>query len=89
MLVPGRQGLGFAVGHEPLSELFASLGCKILATDLAADEAVKLDDRLDSMRHRCRDLNRRGICDPGPFSRASGLFASVDMRNLPNDLGTV
>jgi SAM-dependent methyltransferase len=30
----GVNGLGFAVGTEPLASLFASRGCKILATDL-------------------------------------------------------
>lgn len=85
MLVPGRQGLGFAVGHEPLSELFASLGCKILATDLAADEA---ENWTTTGQHAAslRDLNRRGICDPDLFQERV-TFRSVDMRNLPNDLG--
>lgn len=34
MLEPGRSGLGFAVGTEPLASYFASKGCRILATDL-------------------------------------------------------
>lgn len=32
--LPGSRGLGFGVGKEPLSSLFASFGSKILATDL-------------------------------------------------------
>src|ERR1700754_4907368 len=35
----GSQGLGFAVGTEPLSAFFASRGCDILATDLAAEDS--------------------------------------------------
>ena len=42
MLSPERSGLGFAVGQEPLTSLFASYGCKILATDLRTEEAHKL-----------------------------------------------
>jgi 2-polyprenyl-3-methyl-5-hydroxy-6-metoxy-1,4-benzoquinol methylase len=34
MLEPGKSGLGFAVGTEPLSALFAKYGVSILATDL-------------------------------------------------------
>src|SRR5262249_6030052 len=30
MFAPGRRGCGFAVGHEPLPSLFASLGADIL-----------------------------------------------------------
>src|SRR5262249_43993209 len=33
----GRTGLGFAVGREPLASHFAARGCRILATDLAAE----------------------------------------------------
>jgi hypothetical protein len=37
MLGDGKQGLGFAVGTEPLSAYFASRGCRIMATDLATE----------------------------------------------------
>jgi 2-polyprenyl-3-methyl-5-hydroxy-6-metoxy-1,4-benzoquinol methylase len=39
MLQPGRSGLGFAVGTEPLASFFASRGCQILATDLNPKES--------------------------------------------------
>ena len=39
MLRPGRRGLGFGVGREPLVPLFAALGCEIVATDLEPDRA--------------------------------------------------
>lgn len=39
-LGPGLRGLGFAVGTEPLTSHFASRGCDILATDLAAENSV-------------------------------------------------
>src|SRR5262249_4886417 len=41
-LQPGRRGLGFAVGLEPLSALFASYGCEIVATDLHLEKAKQL-----------------------------------------------
>ncbi len=34
MIAPGRRGLGFAVGTEPLPAAFCSLGCEVVATDL-------------------------------------------------------
>ena len=36
MLRPGRIGLGFGVGKEPLAALFASSGCDVVATDQPA-----------------------------------------------------
>src|SRR6516162_10212999 len=39
MLQPGRRGLGFAVGREPLPALFASYGCEVVATDLDPERA--------------------------------------------------
>ncbi|HXC88979.1 MAG TPA: methyltransferase, partial [Stellaceae bacterium] len=33
MLQPGKVGLGFAVGQEPLSSAFAARGVRVLATD--------------------------------------------------------
>jgi hypothetical protein len=38
-LAPGSLGLGFAVGTEPLSSLFAAKGCRILATDLDVESS--------------------------------------------------
>lgn len=39
MLQPGKKGLGFAVGTEPLASYFAKSGCEILETDLAKEES--------------------------------------------------
>lgn len=38
-LSPGRRGIGFAVGKEPMSSIFAKYGVEILASDLAKGEA--------------------------------------------------
>lgn len=88
MLRPGSRGIGFGVGQEPLTALFASLGCEILATDLVTDEAqqigwVETAQHADSLEA----LNSRGICSPELF-RERVSFRFVDMRNLPDDLGT-
>jgi hypothetical protein len=90
MLAPGRRGLGFAVGHEPLPELFASLGCNILATDLAPDLAPnQAVNWTTTGQHAAslQDLNIRGICDPDLFQQQVS-FRYVDMRDLPDDLGS-
>ncbi|QND48388.1 class I SAM-dependent methyltransferase [Rhizobium lusitanum] len=41
LLQPGRRGLSFGVGIEPLPALFAKMGCHILTTDQAAETAVE------------------------------------------------
>ena len=88
MLAPGRRGLGFAVGTEPLPALFASLGCEILATDLDTEEA-RAKGWVETAQHAASVdiLNERGICDPQQF-REKVSFRFVDMRKLPDDLGT-
>lgn len=87
MLRSGRRGLGFAVGQEPLSALYASMGCRIIATDLAADHQ---DARVwaDTGQHAASldVLNQRGICPERQF-RDRVRFRPVDMRELPADLG--
>ena len=40
MLAPGRRGLGFGVGQEPLVACFAAEGCDLVATDQPHDLAV-------------------------------------------------
>ena len=88
VLIPGSRGLGFGVGQEPLSALFASLGCEIVATDLPTEEAdsgqwVETSQHASSLEA----LNNRGICDPDAFPERVS-FRFVDMRKLPNDLGS-
>lgn len=88
MLRLGRVGLGFAVGQEPLSAYFASQGCTIVATDLAREEAakgewIKTGQHADSLEQ----LNLRGICPHDDFLERVG-FRYVDMRDIPDDLGT-
>jgi SAM-dependent methyltransferase len=85
MLAPGRRGLGFGVGREPLVAFFAGRGCEILATDLAptAKEA-----RLWSTAHQhggLDDLMRVRLCREEQFRKLVSL-RHIDMRSLPSDL---
>lgn len=86
LLAPGKRGLGFGVGEEPLAAAFAAYGCSIVATDLAATEAA---DRgwVDTGQHAgSRDeLNARGLCPPEAFAERV-RFRVVDMNAIPDDL---
>jgi SAM-dependent methyltransferase len=88
MLQPGRRGLGFAVGSEPLASLFAARGCEVVATDL--DPAAAAGDQtrwMDTGQHAASLalLNGRGICPPAAFAERVTL-RYVDMRDVPADL---
>lgn len=86
LLAPGRRGLGFGVGREPLASMYARRGCEVVATDQAAERAVgsgwmetgQLMSTLD-------DLNERRICDPWLFRRNVSQRV-VDMNAIPADL---
>ena len=86
MLQPGKRGLGFGVGQEPLASLFASYGCHIVATDQAPAEAQKTG-WVESSQHAdsLAKLNARGICEQPEFDRLV-TFRAVDMNDIPCDL---
>jgi len=86
MLEPGTRGLGFGVGNEPLTALFASLGCTITATD--ADEETARAGGWQAAGQYAKavdDLNAHGLCDPEQFAE-NVAFRIVDMNNIPRDL---
>lgn len=87
MLKPGRRGLVFGVGQEPLPSLFASFGCEILATD-QAETAAQNQGWVATREHSssCTRLNERGLCDPALFAH-NVRFRAVDMNAIPEDLG--
>lgn len=86
MLQPGRRGLGFAVGQEPLVSLFAGEGCEITATDLDTERAVDAGwVQTDQHSHDLETLNQRGLCDPEDFRRRV-TFRHVNMNHIPSDL---
>lgn len=86
MLREGRRGLGFGVGQEPLSALFASLGCSIVATDLDLATAQRFG-WVDTSQHAggLTSLNTRGLCPDEQFARLVS-FRIVDMNAIPADL---
>lgn len=86
-LNPGKKGLGFAVGNEPLPATFASFGCEIVATD-QGDDSPEAKDHWGKSDQLCRGktaLNELGICPPDIFEKQVN-FCPVDMNNIPPDL---
>jgi hypothetical protein len=86
LLAPGKRGIGFGVGLEPLPALFASDGCEIVATDLAVDNAASQgwiagDQHAASLEQ----LNSLGLCTPDEF-RERVSFRSADMNDIAPDL---
>lgn len=88
MLAPGRTGLGFGVGTEPLAALFASRGASVLATDLEADDAARIGwAETNQHAHNKSILNERGICSNDLFEK-NVAFRFLDMNAIPESLGT-
>ncbi len=85
-LAPGQQGLGFGVGREPLTALFAGRGCSIVATDLAHDaEGARVWSNTGQHAGGLAGLSRPELCDPDAFEKLV-TWRPVDMRALPDDL---
>lgn len=85
-LAPGMRGIGFAVGREPLTALFAKHGCSILATDLAYEEAL-VKGWVGSEEHAAglTDINSGDICPADVFAE-SVSYRVLDMNHIPEDL---
>ena len=82
LLRPGRLGLGFGVGTEPLPALMAKYGCKVVATDMDVESAKKIG-WVDTKQHSVstNDLNNRGICERDKFNSLVS-FLTTDMNNI-------
>jgi hypothetical protein len=86
LLQPGKRGLGFAVGLEPLPALFASLGCEILASDLpTGDKRADVWNTTDQWAANLETLNGLGICPPDAFAQRV-RFRGIDMNHIPRDV---
>lgn len=88
MLQPGKNGLGFGCGREPLAGVLAQHGCNILATDLAHDVAMERG-WVDTMQHAAGleglySASQEFITRQDFLSRVQ--FRSVDMNAIPVDL---
>ncbi|MDR3356505.1 MAG: class I SAM-dependent methyltransferase [Spirochaetaceae bacterium] len=87
MLTAGSRGLGFGVGVEPLPALFASMECKITASDMDTDSdaAKKWESSKQHSGNKIELLNQKGICPPDVFA-ANVSFRNIDMNKIPDDL---
>ena len=80
MLAPGKKGIGFAVGREPLSSLFAARGVEVLATDLDADDSglwIAGNQHASGLAA----LHHESICDTDSFNSLVH-FQPADMRDI-------
>ena len=86
LLAPGRRGIGFGVGSEPLTALFARRGVEVVATDLDADAAVQAG-WLNADQHAAglAALDRLGLCPADRFARLVS-FRVEDMNAISPDL---
>jgi SAM-dependent methyltransferase len=87
MLAPGRVGLGFGVGQEPLVALFAADGADIVATDQPHEAAVASGWTASAVEWAggLEQLNPHGLCPDEEFERRV-RFRPVDMNAIPDDL---
>jgi len=85
-LRPGSRGLGFGVGIEPLSSIFAAHGCHVVATDLAADDdRAQVWNDTAQLGSNLRQIHNPHLCDEASFfERVS--YRAVDMNAIPADL---
>jgi len=86
MLNPGRSGLGFGVGGEPLPALFANRGVSVLGTDLDPEHAHGLG-WIETDQHAANKvaMNNRGICEREVFEQLVD-FRSMDMNAISSEL---
>jgi hypothetical protein len=83
MLQPGKRGLGFGVGSEPMVAAFAAKGVEIVATDLAVKDPrtaqwVEHSLSIDALRHPA-------ICPDDVLDKQVTVRA-VDMNHIASDL---
>lgn len=86
MLAPGKRGLGFAVGHEPLPSFFAARGAEVLATDLDVSHRRAAGwIATDQHGGDAEELFFPRLVTREAFDARVALRA-VDMRHIPKDL---
>jgi SAM-dependent methyltransferase len=89
VLAAGHRGLGFGVGQEPLTALFAAEGCDVVASDQPRQAAVASGwtDSSSEWAGGLENLNQWGLCAADEFARRV-RFQEVDMKAIPRDLRT-
>jgi len=81
LLVPGRKGIGFAVGMEPLASLFAVRGVELIASDFHGESANKSWEKTGQLGDSLTNIHWRGILPFEDFS-AKVSYQNIDMRDL-------
>lgn len=86
VLSPGKRGIGFGCGKEPLPAVMANRRCDVIATDLDVDSAIE-QGWTASNEHsgKLDDLYWPGICSKEDFEKRVS-YASVNMNDIPESL---
>ena len=86
LMVPGKRALGFGVGMEPLSAVFASHDVHVTATDMS-DDSMMASGWQSTEQHASGKaaLRYEGICPHDVFER-NVEFAVCDMNHIPEAL---
>lgn len=81
MLRPGRRGIGFAVGTEPLSSLFAERGVELVSSDFQGEDADATWSATGQLGDSLKNIHWERVL---PFERFQSLveYRNVDMRDL-------
>lgn len=85
-LAPGKSGIAFGCGEEPLPSVFAKYGASVLATDLPADRSEAEGWRATGQHSSQVDGLRRTYICPDERLLANINFRPVDMNDIPDDL---
>lgn len=85
VLAPGKQGIGFGCGEEPLPSLFSKFGAASIATDLPPNaEAGRAWIEAGAHSTSIEKLKRRDICEDEERLELIG-HAFVDMNYIPKE----
>jgi hypothetical protein len=82
-IAPGQRGLGFGVGSEPLTALFASCEARILATDAPNDQGQW---SYNSQWAGGKEALRKPSIIPNELLDERVTYAPCDMNTIPKDL---
>ena len=81
MLQEGRKGIGFAVGLEPLSSLFATRGVELVASDFHGEGADPSWATTAQLGSSLQAIHWPGVLPAEQFG-AKVTYQNIDMRDL-------